>query len=122
MIDHLTRHQNAADACILLKSRGQVHAVAQQIVAFDNHVAQMHADAKGQRVCGGVQFALNGDSRGHAFDDRWKFGDQPVACGVGDAPAPDGNGRVDHTAGTAQGLNGVHLVAGHTARIIRGIG
>ena len=50
LIVDLPRNANSAGLRDTFKTHSDVHAVAINIVAFHNHIAQMHADAQNQRT------------------------------------------------------------------------
>ncbi len=87
------RHGDAAGLGNLLQARGNVHAVAEDVVAVDHHVADMHAHAEVHARAvrlGGVSLrhlALHADGGGHGVHDRGELGQKPVARRLDDAPA-----------------------------------
>ena len=82
---------------IEFKPCGDVHAVAENIVAVNNDVADIDADAEDDAFLvrnGSVSFdhlALDGHGAGDRVDDAGKIHQQPVAGGFDDASAIGGD-------------------------------
>jgi hypothetical protein len=118
LIVDLLRDEHAAGLGHRLQPRREVDAVAQQILAIDQHVAEVHADAKAQappRRGLAIELALHFDGALHRFDSGGKFRDQAVAGGVGDASAMALDQFGEHGAGGAERGERAHFVARHFA-------
>ena len=85
------RDQHAARRAKLLKARRDVHAVAEQIVAFDHHVAEIDAYPKDDAalgrsrglVCGNT--CLHRHGTGDRIDDGAKLHQGAIAHQLDDA-------------------------------------
>src|SRR4029077_4782644 len=81
---------------------GDVDAVAVKVVALDDHIAEIDADAQLDavvRLDTGVPLGhrlLHFDRTAHRVDNAGKFHQQAVAGGLNDAPAVLGDLRIDH--------------------------
>ena len=79
LIVDLPRNANSAGLRDTFETRSYVHTVAVNIVAFHDHIAQMHADAQNQRtVAGGIciagsHFTLNFRRAIDGLDDAGEF-------------------------------------------------
>ncbi|MBB2691215.1 UNVERIFIED_ORG: hypothetical protein GGI63_002390 [Rhizobium esperanzae] len=107
-----------------LQARGDVDAVAVDIFAFDNHVAEIDADTKEHApICraAGVEtgkFVLGVDRRSHRLDHAREIGDQPIAPGVDDTAAMAFDQPPHRLATALQGRKRPLLVGSHQPRII----
>jgi len=107
---------DAAGRRDLLQARRDVHTVAEDVVAVDHHVADMHAHAErhAQRLrlrrvpLGHV--ALHGDGAGHGRDDGWKLGEETVARELDDPPAVQADHRLQRRQMPLQRADGAVLV------------
>ena len=88
LIVYLLGDQDAAGVGHGLEPRGEVDALAQQIVAVDHHIAEMNADPEAQGAARvravASKFTLHLDRALHGLDDRGELRDQPVARRVDD--------------------------------------
>ena len=109
--------------------RGDVDAVAIEIVALDDHVAEIDADAQFDAVvrrdaCVPLGHRLlHRDGAAHRIDDAGKFNQQAVAGGLDDAAPVLRDLRIEKLA--AQRLETIEralLVPPHQPRIPRHIG
>ena len=117
------RDQDAAGWRHRLEPGGEVHALAQQILTIDDHIAQMDADAILQRHTIHLrQLVLHLDGTLDRLDDRKKIGDQTVARRIRDTACVPVDQTGEHGAGAAQSAHTLHLITGHQARIPGGIG
>ena len=79
LIVDLPRNANSAGLRDTFKTRRYVHAVAVNIVAFHDHIAQMHADAQNQRMAArsvriaGIHVTLNFRRATDGLDDAGEF-------------------------------------------------
>ena len=114
------RDQDAARLGKLLQARGDVDAVAVDVLAVDDHVAEVDADAELEPVLGrqgGVALAqglLDVDSAGQRLDDAREVGQHAVTRRADDAAVVLGDEPVDDLAagpkpGVRAGLVAVHL-------------
>ena len=96
------RDRYAARRGDALQSRGDIDAIAKNIVTFDNDVANVHADAElnaaflRQSAVSIANAALNLGSACDRVDDTGKFHQQAVAGEFDDAPLMLGDFAVDH--------------------------
>ncbi len=101
VIAHGARDANAAGLGQSLQPRGDVDAVAEDILAVDDDVAEIDADAQVDAAIRrqvGVALghaALNLDGAAHGIDDAGEFDEQPVARRLDDAALMLGDLRVD---------------------------
>jgi hypothetical protein len=98
------RDEDAAGLGDALQPRGDVDAVAQQVVALDDDFAQVDADAEvhplrlGQRFVARLQRVLDLDRAAYALDHAAEFGEHRVARCVGDASVVVRDDAVDDRA------------------------
>ena len=71
-------HGHAADGCMRLDPRGDVHAVAKHIAILGNDVALMHADAEVEMLLGGGRL-LNGHGAMNRLERTGKTQQESVA-------------------------------------------
>ena len=107
---------------------GDVDPVAEQVVAVDHDVADMHADAELHRFVGGTPGILCGD-RGlhrdralHGIDRAGEVGDDAVAGGVEDAAPVRRDQLVDDDAARLQPGERADLVARHQPAVAGNVG
>src|SRR5580704_6629277 len=108
---------------------GDVDAVAVEVVALDDHVAEIDADAqfdavlrRDTRVPLGYRL-LHRDRAAHRIDDAGKFPQQAVAGGFDDAAAVLGDFRIEKLAAQRlEAFERAFLVRPHQPRIPRHIG
>ena len=116
------RDQDAARLGELLQAGGDVDAVAVDVLAVDDHVAEVDADAELEPVLrreGGVALAqglLDADSAGQRLDDAREVGQHAVARRADDAAVVLGDEPVDDLAAGPQAGVRAGLVAVHLAR------
>jgi hypothetical protein len=85
----------------LLQTRGDIHAITMNVVAIDDDIAQIDADAQHQllrRRDMGIAFGhalLDFQRTLGGFDNAGKFQQQPIAHGLDDTPATGRDRRVD---------------------------
>ena len=115
--------QDAARIADTLKARCDIDALAENVVALDQHVAEMDADAIDdtlaiQRL--GVPLdhqLLDRDRAFHSVDHGRKLKQQPVAHRLDDAPAPARNEWPRRVAMPAHRTRRSRLVLAHQARV-----
>ena len=108
---------------------GDVDAVAIEVVALDDHVAEIDADAqfdavvrRDARVALGHRL-LHRDGTAHRIDDAGKLHQQAVAGGLDDAALVLGDLRIDELAAQRlEAFERAFLVRPHQPRIPRHIG
>src|SRR4029079_13085225 len=94
-------HADTAGFGQRLQPRGDVDAIAEDVVVVDDDVADVDADAKRDPLLwrhAGVAIrhpALYVDRATHRIDDAGELEQQPVACRLDDAAAVFRNLRVD---------------------------
>ena len=87
------RDQNASWRAQLLQTGRDVDAVAQEIIALNDHIAEVDTDAQGDPALGSHIFlpagylCLHSRSAGHRADDRPELCDEAVAHQLDDAAA-----------------------------------
>ena len=120
--------QHAARLANALQPRRDVHAVAQNVVALYQHVAEIDADAIENALrIGGTGVALRHQTldRDRAFDggdDRGKFQQKFVAGRLDDAAAVARDDRPRRVAMFADRPRRPRLVLAHEARIADDVG
>ncbi len=109
--------------------RGDVDAVAVEVVGLDDHVAEIDADAQFDAVVRrdtGVSLGhrlLHRDRAAHRIDDAGKFDQQAVAGGLDDAAMVLGDFRIKELAAQRlEAFERAFLVRPHQPRIPRHIG
>src|SRR5262245_55527872 len=97
---HAARYANASRCCDLLKPGGDVDPIAEDVVALDDDVAEVDANAESNaaifwNVDGlGDHRCLHLDRAAHGIDHARELQQQAVAGGLDDAAAVTGDGRV----------------------------
>ena len=125
--DLVVRRARDADAAGLaqrFEAGGDVDAVAENVVAVDDDVADIDADpehdplvVRNLRVAPG-HLALNIDRAGDRIDDTGEFDQHAVAGGLDDAPAVFGDAGIDDLpAMRLQGGDRADLVGSHQAAV-----
>src|SRR5205814_4760318 len=112
-----------------LYPRGDIDAVAVEVVALDDHVAEIDADAqldaavrRDARVPLGHRL-LHRDRAAHRIDDAGKLHQHAVAGGLDDAAPVLGDLRVEELAAQSlEAFERAFLVRPHQPRIPRHIG
>ncbi len=100
---------------------GDVDAVAEDVVAVDDHVAEIDADPQfetalgWERVVDGARRALHRDGATKRVDDARKIRQQAVAGGADDSPPMRRDQRVDGPAELAERPMRAGLVLAHQA-------
>ena len=129
LADMLAHRRADADLAGLgerLEPRRDVDAVAKDVVALDDHVAHVDADAKADALAfvdvGIAVFhsLLHHDGAAHRIDDRGELDQEAVARGLDDAALVLGDQRIDELP--AMGLERGErpfLVDAHEARVSR---
>ena len=121
------RDADAARLCEFLQPRRDVDAVAKNVVAVDDHIAEIDADAQLQpsrrryRLVehdGGLLYRNSAIER---IDNAGEIGEQAVAGGADDAPAVIGNQRIDSPPHFGERLVGPALVLPHQSAETRNI-
>ena len=117
------RNQHAARLANPLQPRRDIDALAENVVALDQHVAEVDADAVDDALgLGHVGVALghqllDGDRAFDGGDDGRKFQQQPVAHRLDDAPAELRHERPRRLAMLAHRARRPRLVLAHQAGI-----
>ena len=123
------RQADAAGRGNAFEARGDVDAVAMDVVAVNDHVAQIDADAEFDAPLGrlrGIALGhrlLHAHGAGHRFDDAGEFEQEAVAGGLDDAAFVLGDLGVDQFA--AQRLQAgqrAGFVLAHQPAVARNIG
>ncbi len=110
------------------KSRGDIDAVAEDVVALDQHVAEVdpdaeqHAPVRRYALVALLHRRLHGDRAFDRIDHRGKLDQHAVARGLDDAATMLRHQRVRHDAALAQRAGGARLVEPHQARIAGHVG
>ena len=104
-----------------LEPGGDVDAIAKDVVAIDDHVAEIDADpqletALGRdRVIDGVRCSLHLDGAVQRVDDARKIRQQAVARGADDPPVMRRDQRVDRAAQPSERLMRTRFILAHQA-------
>jgi hypothetical protein len=119
---HDVGSEDTARRCLTLEPGGDVDALAEDVVAVDDDVAEVDADAELERAFGGQvtlgHGALHGDCALDGVDHTGELDQRPVAHGLDDAPVPRGDGRIERLAPeTPQCGDGAGLVRFHHAAV-----
>jgi len=123
MVMRRARDQNAAGLAKTLEPRGDVDSLAENVVALDQHVAEVDADPKDDALSFrsvGVALGHQLMNSGSAFDcgdDRGKFQQQPVAHRLDDPSARVRDQRSRHVDTFAHCSRRPGLVLTHQAGI-----
>ena len=119
----------APGSAMPFQAGGDVDAVAVDVLAFDDDVAQVDADAElDARLVGRAAVAvghagLDGDGAAHRLDGAGEIDQQAVAGALDDAAAVGGDMRLDQLAEVAlQALQRAFLVAAHQPAVAGDIG
>ena len=102
-----------------LEPGGDVDAIAEDVVAVDDHVAEIDADPQLETALGwdgvvdGARGALHLDGATQRVDDARKIRQQAVACGADDPPAMRRDQRVDGAAQLAERSMRAGLILAH---------
>jgi len=129
MVADRARDADAAGCGQPLQPRGDVDAVAINVVAVDDHVAEIDPDAKAQAaLLGEIQIAvghpaLDFAGAAHRIDDAGKFRQHAIAGGLYDAPAMLFDLRIDEFAEMpSQPFMRAFLIRPHQKRVPRHVG
>ena len=124
VIERRTRDADAARLGHRFQARGDVHAVAIDVVFLDDDVAEIDADAKPDLLrFGGALVAIDHSALDHgsALDgihDAGEFNQRPVAHKLDHAAMEFGYRRIDQfTAATLQPIERAHFVFAHEAAV-----
>ena len=110
------------------QTRGDIDAVAQQIVTVDDHIAEMDADAEPHRSSFGIPRCVRSDRilycycALHGGDCAGEIRHHAVAGGMKDAAAMLRDQRVDDAASRLQPRNRADLVERHQPAVADDIG
>jgi hypothetical protein len=128
-IAHRARHEDGAGLRQPLQSGGDVDAVAEDVLAFDDDVAQVDTDAElDARLVGRAAVAvghagLDGDGAANRLDGAGEVDQQAIAGALDDAAAVGRDMRLDQLAEVAlQALQRAFLVAAHQPAVAGDIG
>ena len=119
---HVARFRDA------LEAGGDVDAVAKDIVALDQYVAEMDADPVedalrlGDAFIAGRHLPLHRERALDRLDDGRKVDEHPVAHGLEQPPAMRGDDRLNGLAPLAHRIRRPRLVLPHHARIADNVG
>jgi hypothetical protein len=97
-------HQHTARLAQLFQACGDVHTIAQQVVALDHHVAEVDPDPEHDPTLGRHLGLLRGDAllhrdgAGHGVDHRAELDDGTVTHELDEAALVLGQQRIDHLA------------------------
>ncbi len=103
LAQHRLGHADAAGRRQSFKSRRDVDAIAQQVVAFDNDIAEIHTDAKSHapllRHIGAelVEFELDFGGASNRLDRTGELGNNAVAGAAENAPIMSPDEVIDYT-------------------------
>ena len=129
MVAHRARDADAARCGQPLQPCGDVDAVAIDVAAVGDHVAEIDADAKPQAaLLGEIQIsvghpALNFTGAAHRVDHAGEFRQQAIVGSLDDPSMTFADLWVDHFAQMRlEAFVGAFLIGAHQARIPRHIG
>ena len=112
-----------------LQAGGDVDAVAINVVAFDDHIAEIDADPQNDvglahgLIRQSTVRALHGESAMDGIDDAAEFDDRAVADQLDDASVMGGNRRIEHRLTVLlEGRQRALLVDPHKTRISDHVG
>ena len=125
---HAARYANPSRRRDLLQTGSDVDAVAEDVVALDDDVADVDADAEGNAPIlgypgGAVSHRrLHLDRAAHGIDHARELQQQAVARGLDDAPSMAGDCWVDHLLPKGfQRRQRAALVPAHQPRVARDV-
>jgi hypothetical protein len=127
LIERLPGETDAAGFREPLEPSGNIDAVAVDVLALDDHVAEVNADAKmhaarlGQRLVASRDVPLDLDGALHGLDNARELGEQIVARRVDDAPAPCLDAPAHFCVVLADGAHGAGLVLRHQPAVGDGV-
>ncbi len=120
---------NAARRGQPLEPCGDVDAIAEEIVAVEDHVAEIDPDPELDAAVGRIDGValrhrlLHRDGTAHRVDDAAELGQHPVACGLDDAALMLGDAGIDQLiAVRLQPRERAFLVLAHQPAVARDIG
>jgi len=120
---------NSAGLGQCFQPRGDIDAVAEDVVAIGNHVAEIDPNAKAQAaLLGEIQIAvghraLNFARTAHRVDHAGEFRQHPIAGGLDDPAVMLADLRIDHFAQMRlEAFVSAFLIGAHQARIAHHIG
>jgi hypothetical protein len=122
------RHADAAWLRDRLEPCGDVDPVAEQVLAVDHDIADMHANAELHLLIFntadiiGRDRRLNRDRTLHGIDRAGEVGDDAVACSVEDAPAVRRDQSIDDRAARLQPGERANFVARHQTAVAGNVG
>ena len=122
------RKTNTAGLCDPLEPRGDIDAVAENVVAFDEHVAEVDADAIADALLlwhVGVALGHHGLDRHRAFhggDDGGKLQQHAIARRLDEPAAERAHDRRRRLSSLAHRLRRPGLVLAHEARVADHVG
>ena len=125
---HRLRQADAAGVGDLLQPGGDVDAVAEDVVALDDYIAEMHSHAEDETLVGGdfrVAFGhqpLHPERRAHCVEGAGELEQQPIAGGFDDAAAIFEEQRVDDLAMRLQRVERALFVCPHEPAVAHHIG
>jgi hypothetical protein len=119
---------NSARLCESFEAGCDVNAVAEQVLAVDDDIADVHADAELHRLVGGSagirsrNCCLHRDRALHSIDRAGEVSDDAVASGVEDAASVRRNQTVDDATAGLQLSVRADLVARHHPAVAGNVG
>ena len=128
MLVRRARDRDAAGFGDALQPRGDVDAVANDILAFNQHIAEVDADPVedalplGGGFVGGRHLLLYRQRAFDRRDDRGEFDQHPVAHGLEQPTAVRGDDRLARFPALAHEASGAGLVFAHHARVADDVG
>ena len=123
------RDADAAGPGQCFEPRGDVDAVAEDVLALDDHVAHVDADAELEpALLGNARVApghgvLDLDRALHGIDDAGELGQEAIAHGLDDAPVTGRDHRLDQLAKMGlEGAERARFVGPHQPRVADHVG
>ncbi len=128
LVVHRRRNADAAGVRQTLKPSRNIDAVAVDVIAVDDHLAEIEADSKlkpallGQRIVALPQFALNGDGSLESGDHAAEIRQDRVSRVMHDAPAAAFDLHRHEVEIVAENSVGARLVLPHQPAIAGDVG
>jgi prevent-host-death family protein len=129
VVAHRPRNADAAGLGQCFEARGDIDAVAEDVVAVRDDIAEVDADAQpdaplvGQIGLAVEHASLHLGGTAHRVDDAGELGEQTVSGGLDDAAPVLGDLRIDQLpAMRLEAFERAFLIGPHQARVARHIG
>ncbi|GEO18996.1 hypothetical protein MAE02_66920 [Microvirga aerophila] len=117
------RDVNASRLSKTLQSRGDIHAVAEEVVAAHYHVTDMHPDPESKALLiwliliNGYERVLHFDSTPNGINGAGEFGQNAVTSSISDPATMFSDEPVHDLAMSGQDPDGCILILAHQTRV-----